>query len=295
MTNKERELVRELTARLAQLLEWGLTKEPFAGEIDDPALAELSVAIDVAAKALGEAQVFLTGLAAGELGMEPPPANQFIAPFKRLHAHLRHLTRQTQEIAAGDLDQRVDFLGEFSVAFNSLIDALREKRAVEEQIHYLSFHDSLTGLYNRTYFEEELARMEKGRRFPVSILAADLDGLKEVNDTLGHSVGDRLIQSAARILEKGVRAENVVARIGGDEFVIIFPNTGESVMHKIVARIRHNEAVFNAGQDTFSVGISLGTATAESTCSLRDILMLADRRMYVDKEQRKKSSVNKRP
>ena len=94
-------------------------------------------------------------------------------------------------------------------------------------------------------FEEEMARVERGRNFPVSIVMADLDGLKKINDSHGHAVGDRLIREAADILRKAVRVSDVVARMGGDEFAMILPTTDLHSAVLVVERIREIESDFN--------------------------------------------------
>jgi diguanylate cyclase (GGDEF)-like protein len=287
MKNEEKELIRKLSLRLFRLLEGETAPERVVAGGTDPCLADLVDAVEAVAGSLVEAQAFFMALADGNLDQDPPPHNQLIAPFKRLHSHLRHLTWQTQQIAAGDLNQRVEFLGEFSVAFNAMIDALREKQAAEEQVRYLSMHDTLTGLYNRTYFTEEMARLERGRSFPVSILLADLDDLKKVNDTRGHAAGDLILQEAALILQKGVRSDDVVARIGGDEFVVILPETDVNDAARVLERIRAVEADYNAGSVEFSIAMSVGMATAHENGPLEQTLRLADQRMYEDKAARK--------
>ena len=81
-----------------------------------------------------------------------------------------------------------------------------QRKHFEEQLRYLSLHDRLTGLYNRNYFEEEIRRIESGRFSPTGLLVCDVDGLKLVNDTLGHDAGDKLLYSVARVIEKCFRA-----------------------------------------------------------------------------------------
>jgi diguanylate cyclase (GGDEF)-like protein len=119
-----------------------------------------------------------------------------------------------------------------------LVAAQRGKRETEERLRFLTVHDSLTGLYNRAYFTEEMARLERGRHYPVSILVADLDGLKEINDSMGHQAGDQLLVQAAEALVKGVRSDDMVARIGGDEFAVLLLGADESIAANILDRIR---------------------------------------------------------
>jgi diguanylate cyclase (GGDEF)-like protein len=99
---------------------------------------------------------------------------------------------------------------------------------VEEQLRYASSHDQLTGLYNRMYFDEEYERVARTGNWPVAILMLDLDNMKETNDSYGHAAGDKLLQRAANVLRQTFRREDIVARIGGDEFAIIIPRCTES-------------------------------------------------------------------
>ncbi len=293
MTDEEKGLLRAMTDQVSALLRG----EP-AGQLamDDTTPGELRglvEAINRLARSCDETRPFIMALARGDLNVGPPAGIPLIAPFKTLHASLRHLTWQTQQIVNGDLDQRTEFLGEFSTAFNTLIEALREKRRAEEQLQYMSSHDTLTGVYNHAYFSEEMARVTRGRRFPMSIIMADLDRLKAINDSRGHAAGDRLLQQAARVLTAAVRGEDVVARIGGDEFAVILPGADGEAAAKVLARIREEELNFNRDQDDFALGISLGLATARDGASVDEALRLADRRMYEEKGLRQASLAGK--
>ncbi len=286
MDQTDEALLDELTDQVRRIIGGDFSPVSMSASAPLPITALAGYLTDLT-RSLAESREFIGALSEGKLDIEPPPRNQLIAPFKQLHANLRHLTWQTQQIAAGDLQQRVDFLGEFSVAFNSLIEALQEKRLAEDRLRHMSNHDSLTGLYNRGYFVEELERVERGRRYPVSIIIADLDGLKVVNDTLGHAAGDLLIQQAARLIRSTIRGDDVVARMGGDEFAVILPATVEKVAADILARIRAGEAVLAAVVGDCTVGISMGIATARQGDLLEEVLRMADKRMYEDKATRK--------
>lgn len=294
MEERERQLIRTCAEHLDALLA-GRRPGPLGAEGVPADLHPLVESVERLAAALEASREFILALADGNLDVEPPPRNQLVAPYKQLHANLRHLTWQTKQIAAGDLNQRVDYLGEFSIAFNEMIDALREKRRTEEQLRYLSIHDPLTGVYNRMYFTEEMDRLGRGRHFPVSIIAADLDGLKTINDTLGHAAGDRLICTAALVLKEGVRGDDVVARIGGDEFAVILPDTAEEAAAKVLERIRACEQEVNRHATDFVVGLSLGAATADLKGCLQEALRAADLRMYEDKFARKQGRTPPRP
>ena len=293
MNKRERAVLQRQTEQLEHLMRGELPPVSPASS-DIPEFKPMEESITRLGILLGDARGFISALSQGELDVEPPPRNPIIAPFKQMHANLRHLTWQTKQIAAGDLDQHVDFLGAFSVAFNSMIEALREKRVAEEKILYMSLHDSLTELYNRGYFEEEMTRIERGRCFPVSILMADLDGLKKINDTQGHAIGDRLIRDAANILNRAVRSSDVVARMGGDEFALILPGTDPISAALVVERIRAIESEFNRESSLYQVSFSIGVATSGAGEPLSMTLKTADEMMYRDKSARKGNSLIKK-
>ena len=164
---------------------------------------------------------------------------------------------------------------------------ITNRKTREEQLQYLSSHDALTGLYNRTYYEAELDRLLTGRRYPVSIIIIDLDGLKSTNDTYGHTAGDRMICKAAAILKQAFRVDDLVARTGGDEFTILLPETGDKALNAAVQRIETclNEA--NISDDGYVVEFSMGTAVAETKEKLLGAVKVADMKMYQNKATRK--------
>jgi diguanylate cyclase (GGDEF)-like protein/PAS domain S-box-containing protein len=158
-----------------------------------------------------------------------------------------------------------------------------ERRMAQEKYWYISSHDKLTGLYNRLFYEEELSRLERGRHFPVTVMIADVDGLKEVNERLGNAAGDLIIQNAAEIIKGCFRAEDMVARIGGDEFAVLLPDIATISVDAIQVRVRRQLDGYNNSHPKSPVRISFGFATADRGEMLREIAREADRRMEINK------------
>lgn len=167
---------------------------------------------------------------------------------------------------------------------------ITERKQYEESLQYLGTHDPLTGLFNRAYFDAELQRIESGREYPVSIVMADIDGLKGVNDSRGHDEGDRLIKGAAEVLLSAFRSSDVVARIGGDEFAVLLSRTDHDAVIAAIQRVKNCETDPKLGN--FARSLSLGAATAAHPDELMDSMKLADRLMYKDKAERKARHLN---
>lgn len=164
---------------------------------------------------------------------------------------------------------------------------ITEKFQYMEQLRHANTHDQLTGLYNRSFFDAEIERMKLSRKYPVSIVIADVDGLKITNDSLGHEAGDKLIQQAAKILRESFRCEDVVARIGGDEFAVILPTAEEHVAIEAIKRVVAFIGEINRTDRDHYFSISLGSSTASNADQLGEAQRLADSRMYYYKQRNK--------
>ncbi len=177
---------------------------------------------------------------------------------------------------------RIEWQGE-KATLHFLIDVTDRKKA-EVALEFRSTHDILTGLYNRQYFEQEMDKLQNSRRQPISILVLDMNGLKEINDTQGHAAGDELLIVAAEVIRKAFRPDDIVARIGGDEFVVILPSTNKETALKIVDRVKQVIHEFNKlNPDRNQVSFSVGFSCNEATENLRDVLRQADQDMYKQK------------
>ncbi|KJS16962.1 MAG: hypothetical protein VR69_07270 [Peptococcaceae bacterium BRH_c4b] len=168
---------------------------------------------------------------------------------------------------------------------------ITERKLMEEKLKHLSLHDPLTGLYNRTYFEEEMQRLEGDRYAPVGIVVCDVDGLKLVNDTLGHSKGDELLKVTAEIISKCFRKEDAISRIGGDEFAVILPKSSMSVVERAYRRVQQAVALYNTESLDIPLSLSVGFAVGgELYANLNDIFKEADNNMYREKLHRNQST-----
>ena len=157
-----------------------------------------------------------------------------------------------------------------------------EKKKHLEEIRFLSYHDQLTGLYNRRFFEEELKRVDTARNLPLTIAMGDVNGLKLINDSFGHAVGDELLRKVAEAIRLGCRDDEIVARLGGDEFVVILPRTDAEMTEKIVRRIREFAAKSKVGSIDISISFGYETKTREEE-SIQDIFRNTENHMYRQK------------
>ncbi len=167
---------------------------------------------------------------------------------------------------------------------------ISDRKEGERRLTHASTHDLLTGTFNRRYFEQEMQRLDTSDYPAAGIIISDIDGLKLVNDTLGHAVGDDLLLQAARILQENIPAHAVLCRIGGDEFAILIPVTDETSLQQNVDRVKAGIAADNLLGREYVLSISLGFAVRSATSGMDDAYREADSRMYREKLHRSAST-----
>jgi diguanylate cyclase len=168
--------------------------------------------------------------------------------------------------------------GEISGLWGAAQDITQRKKT-EMELLYLSYHDHLTGLYNRRFFEEELARLDIADNLPLSIIMCDVNGLKLVNDSFGHDSGDTLLKNAANTIVKACRKEDVIARIGGDEFVVVLPRTSADETVRIANLIKELASKEKIANIELSISYGYETKTTVSQ-SIIEIVANAENHMY---------------
>ncbi len=379
-------------------------KEELKSESEE--LAELQEAVLYLSGLLSESNEFLKHLQAGELDVKPPGRHNFLAGnLKELHSALKHLTWQANQIANGDYSQKVDFLGDFSASFNSMIHQLAEREAklkhqsvelsdmveliksivdglkdwivvidsesdeiiytnqsanqlfydmeiekntcgkkcelieqlrkqsqdcknsifeytcpksmkilrvksfgikwnnkaacvhciqdvtdeceYHEQVEEMAYTDELTGLYNRRYCMKQLER-QLSQKNEFSFCMIDLDGLKYANDNYGHASGDRYLKTVADEMLKISRTTDIVCRIGGDEFAILFLNCASDIALK---KMKQANLSIESLSEGFLMSISYGVIHIEAGMNIlpETILKWADKKMYALKNIKKHS------
>lgn len=177
-------------------------------------------------------------------------------------------------------------------ALEGLIIDITDRKKKEDEINYLNYHDVLTDLNNRRYFEKRLKELDEKGCIPLSVIIGDINGLKLINDALGHAQGDKLIVAIAKIIKDSVRINDIAARTGGDDFSILMPETDNIEAYEIMNKIESscNDYISKSKDVMFHTNISLGCATKTSENEpIADIIKSAEDRMYLNKLLQNKS------
>ncbi|NLB33138.1 MAG: diguanylate cyclase [Tissierellia bacterium] len=236
-----------------------------------------------------------------------------ILGFKEFYFNITPKSKIKYELYIKDLERwylinsftnMSNYEGELIIYYIDISDIKQNQQflfSTENKIYYLKdrdkllYKDKLTGLYNKNFFEEELSRLDTKRQLPISLIMGDINGLKLINDAFGHNMGDRALKKAADIMIDSFRDEDIISRVGGDEFIILLPMTTEETALEIVERVK--KKCENNPLEYIKINISFGVATKTSIDEDIDkIYKKAEDRMYFNKlkesKQAKLSMIN---
>jgi len=230
-----------------------------------------------------------------ELGFEESRCRDLAA----IHKKVQHTDKTI--IFEGDALMPDGQMYDFEITINPLHDPeghvkgiaeiardITERKKAETKINYLSFHNQLTGLFNRHFIEGEIKKLDTEENLPISFIMCDLNGLKLVNDVFGHTEGDQLLVNTSELLKRICRTNDILARWGGDEFVILLPRTSAADSDKIVELIKKESK--ETGTQKIPVSLSIGAATkTEPGQDMQLILIDAESNMYKNKLVEKES------
>jgi len=175
------------------------------------------------------------------------------------------------------------------IAFDGVCRDISERKALEKKLYYLTFHDSLTDLRNRTFYDKQIEELNIQHNLPVGIIICDLDNLKIINDTMGHDNGDSILVSVSNLL-LGIKNKDIsIYRIGGDEFVILAKNSSELEIEELYQNINLLIKNYNSNDIKFPIQLSMGYAfEQESIGKMCAIFQKADKIMYTNKMNKHK-------
>lgn len=175
------------------------------------------------------------------------------------------------------------------IVFRDISDKIRKQKEIE----FLSFHDYLTGLYNRRYMDQTVIDLDKDRYLPLGTMILDVNDLKEMNDQFGHQSGDEMLKKVSRILEQAISPKDVLGRIGGDEFLILSPNSSDELMYELKHQLIHIFQTENLKGQPISVAIGYSVKN-DAEQNIYEVMRIADDFMYAHKEAHLKQKNEKR-
>jgi len=183
----------------------------------------------------------------------------------------------------GEIIGIVCFIQDVTENKNFIKDMLKEKNSLDQNLESLSFYDQLTGVYNRKFYEKELAQMDEEQYYPLSIIFMNINGMSRINSEYGHAVGDILMRKAVQVLKYGVRGDDIVARYEGDEFVVLMPRTEGAKVERALERFKKN--MDEVKVQSIKLSVSFGFCSKyDETDKIENVITMAQRQLERQKE-----------
>lgn len=175
-----------------------------------------------------------------------------------------------------------------TIGIIGLINQVTEYEQMKRKLEEIVRTDELTGLYSRYYFEEYLKTIQRKDMYPICVISADCDGLKNINDTYGHLVGDEYIRMASLLFRMVLPEEGVAFRTGGDEFIILLPSTPEEIAQGYLDQMREREKLFQIRGKRLSVSLGMSSIKSRED-SAEECIAVSDMNMYSEKRKKKEN------
>ena len=197
------------------------------------------------------------------------------------------IIRQDSTIAFIEIKPVTFIKGGKMMGNQGVVRDITERKQEEVQRMCLSMHDSLTGLYNRTFFDAEMKRLERGRQFPISILIVNVGNLKDASDLEHPEAGDKRLKQVARVLFNSFRGDDIVTRIGEDKFAILLPSVDENAVETIIKRIRESLQKKYRNESETALEFYIGASTTKEGVGVKSVLKQAEIIAYLETKKNK--------
>ncbi|MCL5771877.1 MAG: diguanylate cyclase [Actinobacteria bacterium] len=188
------------------------------------------------------------------------------------------IKRKDQNYIWAEVSARIIEDSNNNIYYENIVRNVTDTFKKEEKIKYLSYYDQLTGLYNRAYLEKEIQRLDNKKFLPISVIILDINGLRIINNAFGPKAGDEVLRKIAQYLRISCRQEELISRWGGDEFIIILPDTSEELANKIAQRIKDHCSLLSFNDMTVSISLGINVKSNENE-NLHEIIIEAEERM----------------